>query len=54
MIYMPFYDSFESLRREMVMKGLKYGIGHPKVIRLSTKLDKLHNIILKYEIGNIE
>lgn len=33
----------ESLRAEMVEKGLQLGLLHPEVLALSQKVDKLHN-----------
>lgn len=33
----------ETLRAEMVEKGMELGFLHPEVIALSQKVDKLHN-----------
>lgn len=38
---------FEELRALMEQSAQKFGLNHPEVLKLSQKLDQIHNSILK-------
>lgn len=43
-------EEIELLRKEMVKIALAFGINHPSVLKMSQKLDELHNELLKIEL----
>jgi len=40
---------FKKLQNQMVKLGMKLGLSHPSVIRISQKLDRIHNQLLRMD-----
>lgn len=42
----------EKLREEMIKKSELYGIDNPKIMKISKKIDNLHNLLVKLQYNN--